>query len=67
MVKMRGMCVAQSVKHPTLGFGSGDDLMVRGIKPHVRPHADSAEPAWDSLPLPLSLCPFPALSVSLNK
>ena len=28
--------MAQSVKHLTLGFSSGIDLMVRGIEPHVR-------------------------------
>ena len=28
--------MAQSVKCPTLGFGSGHDLTVRGIKPRVR-------------------------------
>ena len=27
----RGTWVAQSVKHPTLGFSSGRDLAVRGI------------------------------------
>ena len=45
---MRGACL-------TLGFGSGHDLTVHGIKPRVGLRADNAEPAWDSL--------FPALSV----
>ena len=49
----RGTWVAQSVKRPTLGFGSGHDLTVCGFEPRG---ADSVEPAWDSL----SLCPFPA-------
>ena len=30
----RGAWVAQSVKHLTLDFSSGHDLMVREIKPH---------------------------------
>ena len=47
--------MAQSVKHPTLGFGSGHDLTVCGFKPHVGLHTDSAGPAWDSLSLSLSL------------
>ena len=46
--------MAQLVKHPTLDFGSGHDLAVRGIEPHVGLQADSAEPAWDSLSLSLS-------------
>ena len=29
----KGGWVAQWVEHPTLGFGSGHDLMVRGIEP----------------------------------
>ena len=33
--KGRGAWVAQSVKHPTLNCGSGPDLTVRGIEPHV--------------------------------
>ena len=35
---------AQSVKHLTLGVGSGHDLMVRGIEPHVGLCVDNAEP-----------------------
>ena len=42
---MKGTWVAQSVKHPTLGFGLGHDLMVCEFDPHMRLHADSAEPA----------------------
>ena len=58
----RDTWVAQSVKHPTLDFGSGYDLMVREFEPHLELCADSVDPAWDSLslsaPLPLtcSLC-----------
>ena len=54
----RGALGAQSVKRPTLHFGSGQDLTVCDMKAHVRLYA-SAEPAWDSLSTPLS-CPFPA-------
>ena len=68
----RGMCVAQSVKRPTLDFGSGHDLTVCGIiEPGVELCANSAEPAWDSLSPPLSL-PLPSwhactLTLSQNK
>ena len=43
-----------SVKRQTLDFGSGHDLTVCEIEPHIGLCADSVEPAWDSL----SLCPF---------
>jgi len=33
--------VAQSVEPPTLGFGSGHDLMGHEIKPGIRLHAQS--------------------------
>ena len=46
----------------TLGFGSGHDLVVREIRPHVGLCADSVEPAWDSL----SLCLSVSLSLSLS-
>ena len=55
--------MAQSVKHPALGFVSGPDFTVRGIEPHIGLCADSVELAWDSLSLPLSLS-FPC---SLSK
>ena len=49
-----------AVKQQTLDFGSGHDLTVRDMEPHVGLCAESAEPAWDSLslslPLPCSLC-----------
>ena len=55
--------MAQSVKCLTPGFGSGHDLMVCEFKPHGELCADSVEPAWDPLSLPLPcLC-----SVSLSK
>ena len=61
----------KSVKHSTLGFGSGHDLTVHEFEPHRGLHTDSAEPAWDSLPLslhpPLMLSLFLSLSLSQNK
>ena len=39
-----GAWVAQSVKHPTLDFGSGHDPMVHGIEP-LRLCTDPVEPA----------------------
>ena len=66
-----GAWVAQSVKHLTLGFVSGHDLTVCGIKPCVGLCADSMDPAWDFLSpsLSLSLCPFPTrvLPLKINK
>ena len=58
-----GTRVARSVKHLTLDFGSGNDLMAHVSEPRIRPWADRAEPAWDSLLLPLSL---PSLSLALQ-
>ena len=58
--------MAQSVKQPTLGFGSGHDLMVCEFEPHAGLCADSAEPAWDSLST-LSVPPLLGLSLSQNK
>ena len=59
--------MVQSVKLPTLDFGSGHDLMVCEFEPHIGLHADSVEPLQIlslplSLPLPCSLC----LSLSLK-
>ena len=44
-----------SVKCLTLHFSSGHDLTVHEIEPRVGLCANSAEPAWDSLSLSLSL------------
>ena len=63
---MGGAWVTQSVERLTLDFGSGHDLIVREIEPHIRFHADGAEPAWDSLSPSLSAPPLLALSVSLS-
>ena len=56
--------MAQSVERPTLGFGSGHDLTVRGFKPSIGLRADIAEPAWDSLSLSL---PLPCSISKINK
>ena len=53
-------CLGGSVKHQTLDLGSGHDLAVHGIKLRVGPHADSAEPAWDSPSPSLSVPPPPS-------
>ena len=46
--RMRGGAwVAQSIKHLTLDFCSGHDLMAHGLC------TDRTEPAWDYLYLPL--------------
>ena len=44
-----GTWVAQSVKHPTLGLGLGQDLTVCEFEPHIGLCADGAEPAWNSV------------------
>ena len=46
--------MAQSVRHPTLDFDSGCDLIVGGIEPRIGLCADSTEPPWDSLSSSLS-------------
>ena len=65
-----GAWVAQSVKYPTLGLGSGHDLTVRGIEPHVGLHAGSGARLGFSLsgptPIMLSLCLSVSLSLSLS-
>ena len=59
-VDSRGAWVAGLVKHLTLDFGSGYDLKVSGIEPHIRLCTDSLEPAWDtsSVSAPLSVSLF---------
>ena len=60
--------MAQSVKHPTLGFGSGHDLMVCEFEPRTGLYTDSSEPAWDSLSPSLSLSlSLPSLSAPPSK
>ena len=52
------------MKRPAVDFSLGHDLTVRGFEPRAGLHADSAEPAWDSLSL--FLCPFLAHALSLT-
>ena len=59
--------VAQSVKHPTFGFGSTYDLTVHEIVPHIQLSTDSTEPTWDSLFLCPSLIHACTWSLSLKK
>ena len=49
-----GAWLAQSVKHPTLDFGSCHDLTVREFEPCIGLCTDSTGPAWDSLSPSLS-------------
>ena len=58
----RGAWVAQLVKHATLGFGSGRDLMVCQLKPGIRLCADMGA----CLGFSPSLCPSPAHTVSVS-
>ena len=60
----RGSGEVQSVERPTLGFGSGHDLMSHGLKPHIGIRADGAEPARDSLSPSLSSPPLLFRSLS---
>ena len=55
-----GAWVVQSVKRPTLDFGSSHDLTVHEFEACIGLHSDGARPAWDSLSLPLFL-PLPLL------
>ena len=62
--KQQGAWVAQSVKRPTLDFGSGHDLMVCGFEPTL----DSRLTAQNLLGiLSPSLCPSPACGLSLSQ
>ena len=60
-----GTSVGQSVKTPTLDFGSGHDLIVCGIDLCIRLCADNVEPAWD-FPFFSSLCAPSLLELSLK-
>ena len=40
-----GACVAQLVRRPSFDFGSGHDLIVHELEPHVGLCAGGAEPA----------------------
>ena len=57
----RGTWVAQSVKHLTLGFGSGHDLVTHKFEPRIGLCADSSEPgACFGFCVSLSLWPLPS-------
>ena len=58
--------VAQLFKCLTLDFGSRHDLVVCGIEPHIRLHADSTEPAWDFLSSSISV-PTQSFSLFLSQ
>ena len=59
-----GTWVAQLVRHPTLDFVLGHDLMVHECETRIRFHADNEEPTWDSL----SLCSStPVCCLKINK
>ena len=47
--------MAQSVKHSTLDFDSGHDLMFLKTELHIELCTDSKEPAWNSLSTPPQL------------
>ena len=53
--------------HLTLDFGSGHDLMVHAIEPHIQLCTDSTEPAWDSLSPSLTAPPQLMQACSLKK
>ena len=61
------------IKHLTLDFGSGYDLMVVRLSPELGFGAGSAVPAWDSISPPFSAPPLltctrsPVLSLKINK
>ena len=63
----RGAWVAQLVKHPTLDFNSGQDLIVHESEPCARLCADSVESAWDSFSSSLCLCPSSTHILALSK
>ena len=58
--------MAQLVERPTLDFGSGHDLVVRGTEPFIGLCPDGVEPAWDSLSPSLSVPLLLMLSLSLK-
>ena len=64
-----GCLGALSVEPQSVDFGSGHDLLVYGIEPRIGLCADSAESAWDSLSLFLSVPLLLMLSLSryINK
>ena len=67
MAQDSGTWVAQWVKLPTLGFGSGHDLQVGEFKPHLGLCIEREEPAWDSFSPSLFDPLLLTLSISLSK
>ena len=63
----RGAWLAQSVRHPTLDFGSGPDLTVCGFEPCIGFHADGTGPAGDSFSLALPPPLVPLSTFQVNK
>ena len=61
-----GTWVTQSVKSPTLDFGSGHDLTVHGFELHIGLCADNPEPVWGSFSSSLSARPLLTFSFSLK-
>ena len=60
--------MAQSVKHTTLDFSSGHDLMVHGFEPHVGLWTDSCGACLGfSLSFSLSAPPLLTFSLKINK
>ena len=57
--------MVQLVKHLTLDFGSGYDLMVHEFKPHIN-SALTAQSVLEILSLPLPLSCLLSLSLSLK-
>ena len=55
--------MVQLVKPPTLDFDSSHDLTIHETEPHVGLCAEHG--GYLGFSLSLSLCPFPALSLSL--
>ena len=62
LLSLQGAWVAQSIKYPTLDFGSGHDPTVPEIEPHVGLCVNSVEPAWDLLSPSFSTPPWLSLS-----
>ena len=72
-----GMCLVQRIAgswgawmaplagRPTHDFGPGHGCVVSGFEPRVGLYADSVEPAWGSLSLPLPCSHPPVCSRSL--
>ena len=65
--QLQGHLVAQLVNRLTFDFGSGHNLTVCGFEPCIRLCSNSAEPAWDSLPLSPPLPCSLSLSQKINE